>query len=438
MIFLKIALLNLTSHYKRTILIIFAVMISVFMLESISGMMEGLRHSFFQSLMQESGHIQIHEKGWEDRMEQLTLDYRIEQPDRLISYLTRTYDEIVRAEKLLSFGALLIHGEKNLAIMGQGVEPDTAFFGSVREGIVEGEFFSAAETAGGSETSSRTDEKIHGAVLSRRICDLLDLSLGDGVVALVEDSEGSPYYLEYPVTGIFESGSKETDEQIFFLTHANAQELLYLPDETTEIRITLTDRENAEAIAADIEESLAARSGMQGRTGSPADGQRSGGAYEVATWQELNGSFILFIEMFDVIMLIINVFIIIVAATVITNAILMNVFERVREYGTMRAIGMKKRQMFWLVMMEGGAQGTIGSIIGMAMAIPLVIYLQIHGFSWGALSEVMTGSSIYYFRFSPVHAAINFASGILIALAGSLYAARVNTRMDVVETLRFN
>jgi ABC-type antimicrobial peptide transport system permease subunit len=74
----------------------------------------------------------------------------------------------------------------------------------------------------------------------------------------------------------------------------------------------------------------------------------------------------------------------------------------------------------------------------MALAIPLVVYLQVHGFSWGALSEVMTGSSIYYFRFSPVHAVINFGSGILIALAGSLYAAWVNTRMDVVETLRFN
>lgn len=418
MIFLKIALLNLTSHYKRTILIIFAVMISVFVLESISGMMEGLRHSFFQSLMQESGHIQIHEEGWQDRMEQLTLDYRIEQPDRLIPDLTGAYGEIVRAEKLLSFGALLINGEKNLAIMGQGVEPDTAFFGSVREGIVEGDFFHGA----------RADGKVHGAVLSRRICDLLDLSLGDGVVALVEDSEVSPYYLEYPVTGIFESGSKETDEQLFFLAHADAQELLYLPEATTEIRITLADREDAEAIAADIERRL------DGQT----EGQRSGGSYEVATWRELNGSFILFIEMFDVIMLIINVFIIIVAATVITNAILMNVFERVREYGTMRAIGLKKRQMFWLVMMEGGAQGTIGSLIGMAMAIPLVIYLQIHGFSWGALSEVMTGSSIYYFRFSPVHAVINFVSGLLIALAGSLYAAWVNTRMDVVETLRFN
>jgi len=407
MIFLKIALLNLKSHYKRTILIIFAVLISVFVLESVSGMMEGLRHSFFQSLMQEGGHIQIHKAGWKDRLQQFTLDYRIDEPDRLISELKTNLDGLVRVEKLMSFGALLIHEDKNLAIMGQGIEPDTTFFSSVREGLVEGSFLNPDE-------NSRT-----GIVLSRAICGLLNLSLGDGVVVLVEDSEDSPYYLEYPVTGIFESGSKQTDEQIFFLSHSDAQELLYLPDATTEIRITLNDRSHASGTAGKIVDIL------------------TGEQYEVETWTELNGSFIVFIEMFDVIMFIINIFIIIVAATVITNAILMNVFERVREYGTMRAIGLKKRQLFWLVMLEGGSQGFIGSILGMALSLPLVIYLQNHGFSWGALSEFMVGSSTYYFRFSYIQAVINFTSGVLIALAGSLYAAFVNTKMNVVETLRF-
>ena len=231
MIFIKIALLNLKSHYKRTILILFAVMISVFVLESISGMMEGMRHSFFQSLMHESGHIQIHESGWSERLEQFSLDYRIEEPDRIIADLTERFGEIVRAEKLLNFGALLIHGDRNLTIMGQGVEPDTGFFSSVREGVVQGKFLSG--------------KKDDGVLLSARICELLDLSLGDGVIVLVEDSEGSPYYLEYPVTGIFETGSRETDEQVFFLSHADAGELLYLPDATTEIRITLSDREAA-------------------------------------------------------------------------------------------------------------------------------------------------------------------------------------------------
>ncbi len=400
MIFLKLSFLNLLKHPKRTILILFAVLVSVLVMQFVSGMLEGMRNNFFEHLLQEGGHAQLHREGWEDRLNPYSLDYLIEDPDEILKKL-KQHGEVTAAEKMIHFGALLTSGEKDLHIEGVGVEANTSFFSRIRQSIIEGEWL--------------PDGK--GAAISNEIADLLDVSYGEGLIVLVEDSAGSPYYIQYPVTAVFDTGSKEIDERAFYMSHSNAEELLYVENSTTELRITITDHNRIEQFLEDIAPLLESNN------------------IEARTWKEIHGSMIVFIRLFDVIMVIINVLIIIVSATVITNAILMNVFERLGEFGTMRAIGLKKRQLFSLIMSEGFIQGAAGSLLGIAVGVPIVLYFQIHGLDMGEVSEFMTSSSVYYFHFSLKSALINTGSGILIALAGSLYAALTALRMKLITAL---
>ena len=404
MIFVKLAWQNMMKHRRRTALIIFAVGLSVAVILFVAGMVEGLKVNFFKNMLQQSGHLQVLPEGQEEALNPYDLDLLLTDPGAMLAVL-RERPEVETAETVLTFGAMLLAEEKNLTIAGCGTHPDTRFFAKAREGIYQGEFLTA--------------DSEPGISLSRRIAHLLGVKLGDPVVVLVEDSSGAPWYVEYPLSGLFETDSRDFDEGFFFIEHAQAEELLYLSGVTRQIRIYLKDRSRAASLARELQ-------------GTPPFTGKS----ELKDWQEIHGSYIVLIELFDFFIVFINIFTVIVAATVITNSILMNIFERAREHGTLRAIGMKRRQLFGLIMTEGLLQGIAGSLLGLAIGIPLVLYFQAYGMDWGEITESFGLGQTYYFAFEPRYAASSTAAGILIACAGSLYAGLVSIRSSIMESLR--
>lgn len=408
MLFLRLAWLNIRKYRRRSSIIVFSVLLSVVVMVAVGGMMDGLRRSFFSGLLQESGHLQIHTAGWESRLDPYSIKYLIQDPQKVIGTIEadRSFAaRAVRVEPLLHFGALLVKGARNVAMEGQGVLPDTSFFARVRSGMMEGAFLPASAGA-------------TGIALSQSTAKLLGLKLGDQVVVLVQDSTGSPYYLSYPLTGIFHSGVSEIDDGQFFLSLSDAQQLLAVSNQASEIRITLTVADQAASTAALLGPTL------------------KGEGLSIQTWRQINGSLIVFIDMGDLFTAVINIFIVIVAATVITNSILMTVFERIPVFGTLRAIGLKRRQLFWMIIDEGFLLGLAGSILGLAIGVPLVLYFQVHGLNVGAISTALGTGTTYYFALTPVSVIEAFLAGALIAVVGSLYAAGVSMKMRLIETLQ--
>ena len=398
--FLRMVLLNLVKHRRRTVLIVFAIMVSVLVMEVMAGMFEGMRVNFFRNLTRESGHVQIHAQGYPERLNPFSLEYRIPRYDTVIAEVL-TIPGVLDAEPVLNFGALLEHRGRDLTLSGVGLRETTRFYRDVRDGIVEGTFPAGLQD---------------GVVLSTATARLLRLNHGDPVNVIVEDSTGSPYYRQFPVTGLFETPSPERDENTFFISHGAAQELVYLEGETIEIRIRLRRAEDAEAFrdrAADHGSNLVIR-----------------------TWRELQGGLTALLEMMNFFVLIMNLFVIIVVAGVITNAILMNVFERMRVLGTMRAIGLKRRTAGAMILVEGIIQGVLGSILGLTVGIPIVLYFTVNGIDWGGISEAFgMGSAYYYFGYSPLNSLYSALGGILVATGGSLYAARAGMRLTIMEAL---
>ena len=150
----------------------------------------------------------------------------------------------------------------------------------------------------------------------------------------------------------------------------------------------------------------------------------------------MQGSLLVLIKISDQFILLINIIVLIVAATVITNAILMNVFEKQREFGTLRAIGMRRREQAAMVLAEGVILGIVAAILGAALALPVVLYFQRHGLSIGEASHIFGGGDVLYFGASPLVTLQNVGFGVLIAVAGSLYAALAGTRSSVVDALK--
>ena len=236
-------------------------------------------------------------------------------------------------------------------------------------------------------------------------------------MVLVQDAGGSPYYLSYPVTGIYATGVQQTDDDTFFISLAEAQNLLDLSRGVTELRMTLTDPASAAAVTRDLASLFSAEKPF------------------VQTWRDIQGGLVTLINLGNVYSTVIDVIIAVVAATVITSSILMTIFERIPTFGTLRAIGLKRRQLFWALMEEGVLLGVTGSAVGMVLGLPFVLYLQVHGLDVGAFSQVLGTSTAYYFTVTARGALTVFAAGILIAGLGYLYGAFVSVRMRLLESL---
>ena len=140
--------------------------------------------------------------------------------------------------------------------------------------------------------------------------------------------------------------------------------------------------------------------------------------------------------MFDVFMYAVNLLIVIVAATVITNAILMNVFEKIEEFGMMRAIGLTRKGQFGLVLAEGASYGVVGSLLGIAVGVPIVIWFSTHGINFGEMMDSFGLGREVTTRFDLERTIVTAAFGAAVAIGGSLYAGVTAMRLSVIESIR--
>jgi ABC-type antimicrobial peptide transport system permease subunit len=99
----------------------------------------------------------------------------------------------------------------------------------------------------------------------------------------------------------------------------------------------------------------------------------------------------------------------------------------------MRAIGLKKRAQFGLIAVEGVAYGAVGTAVGLAAGIPLVLFFQQRGLYMGAAGEAFDMGRRIYFSLTSTSLARSIVAGVLTAVLGSLYAAVVLGRRRIVE-----
>src|SRR5207249_9905537 len=135
------------------------------------------------------------------------------------------------------------------------------------------------------------------------------------------------------------------NKRVVTLPLATAQSLVGLEGRVTEYAVGLKDTDRAEEIAAKLQALL-------------------GPEYEVHTWRELQPFVRDVINRQNFVLGLIGTVLFVIVLTVIINTLLMTVFERVREIGTMLAVGVRRRQILWLFVLEAAVLGAIGGVLG--------------------------------------------------------------------------
>jgi len=210
------------------------------------------------------------------------------------------------------------------------------------------------------------------------------------------------------------------DGQLVIAGLSEAQALLGAEDGVTEIRVMLRDPGEASSRIGEIGSALSGRN------------------VELFTWTELNqGLYDINVTMNAVIVTFL-VILILVVSTGIINVQLTSIFERIRDFGTLRAIGLKQWQLMLILLVEAGILGFAGALAGTAGASALVYALSFNGIDLGAGAQDVSGlTSVIFPRMTVSGIALSLFLGIAISVASVLYPGWLAARMKVVKSLHY-
>lgn len=356
---------NIWRQPRRTMITVGAMAIGVMFCLTMIALTDGIYSDLFDRIVTRSlGHAQVHHPEYPKKR---AMWETVTDADELLAELEALPDVQHATARLFGY-ALLGFEDRSTGSQLIGVVPgsETAMT-SLADRVVEGSYLS--------DTPSR--ELVMGEGLARK----LRLSIGDEVVAVTQAADGSTGNDLYTVVGIFKTGSVILDRSASYTHMEDLRELLVLPGQAHEIALQAASREVIDPMIA---------------AAGPISEAHGG---QVRSWALVSPQLAQMMEMADASGIIMMVFIFSLAALGILNTMLMSVFERTKELGVIRALGLRPRQMVTLVMFESFALATVACLVGVPLGLAGDAYLVFHGLD---MSGLMEGYSILGVNYEPL------------------------------------
>jgi ABC-type lipoprotein release transport system permease subunit len=259
-------------------------------------------------------------------------------------------------------------------------------------------------------------------LLGEKLAKKLHVQPGGSVDVTGTDVDGNPVNVEFRVRGILRTGDASLDSVRAVAHIADVQRLFGLGDRAHELALRL--REPSQT--ARVVEKLAREPALQG--------------LDIKTWQQLRPDVVAMVRTNGSVTAIMVLIIFAVAALGVADTILMAVFERRRELGVLKAVGMRPLAIVVMVAVETLALGIGASVVGLGLGLGIDLFLARWGIPLGGLNGFsMAGAAI-----PPVlHATITkqgalLPLGLMIAMAllASLWPALVAARIEPVAAMR--
>lgn len=421
----KVAAKNINRNRRRSILNIAALAIGLAIMVLALGWLNGYDIYIYEALQDfETGHAQVLNEAYLPERSRLPVDITVPQ-------YTETRDRLAEADGVLgaagriNFSLSLSHGAKSARLLGRAIDPEhEAAITIVEDSIEEGAYLDEAP----------------GILISSTLAEKFDVGVGDTMFATALDKYNVDNLLDARVVGIFSYGYPVIDDNVVFFDLGTASELLSFEDEVTKIVLRFDDGRAVEAGIGEIEATLDALAATQPdgageapkETVAPVD-------LAIKSWKFFAQVAVNAVRQDTVsfqILLGIIIFLIVIG---ILNSMSMTVHERIREIGTIRALGMKRRQVVRLITMESATLGLLAFGAALLIAAPFALYLARVGFNIAqyipANVPVPFGETFYAeFRLSQF--LLTFAVGMATAIVGALIPARRAAKLEIAEAMR--
>lgn len=400
---------NVWRNTRRSLVTIAAMTLALCVELLYSGLVTGYLQGMEDDVLDlEVGDLQIFAGDYVDRPSMYTA---IKNPDALLTQL----DEVgYPASARLLGGGLAAAGEYSAGIALRGVDVSRdARVSLIGEKVAEGTWLDPADP--------------HGVVVGRRLAKTLEVEPGDELVILSQAADGSMANDLYTVRGVLMGVADATDRTAIFMTAPAFRELMVFPQGAHQMVVRRPEDVGLETAAATVQR-------FSRDLGDFGD-------LDVKTWKQLMPVVASMLESTQGLILIVFFIIYIAVGILILNAMLMAVFERIREFGVLKALGAGPLRVVGLILVESAIQACVAIIAGVTLALPGMWYLSTAGINVGRLG----GMSAMGVAMRPVWYGIytiGTLSGPLIMLLvivflAALYPALKAAWIRPVEAMRY-
>lgn len=405
----KIAVRNLLRYKRRTLLtasLITIGVVFVLVFVSVSASFKGMMIGQITDSM--LGHIQIHRDGYVASIENLPLGLNLNiDAVRQVEEILGKQPEIEAYSMRIKFGGGISNFVETTNIRLNGVFPEKEFRTVP---------LLPSRIANGEKHINR-GEVIIPELLSKG----MNINMWDTVVVVATNKDGSVNGKQFKVAGIIKSvvGPGGRDGYI----HLNdAVELLRMEKmEISEVAVRLKDFSKLREIYERLGILFKNRTGIQDKS-----------MLEVHTWEDLSPFFSI-AKMIDLLTFFIKLMLIAIVLISIMNVMIMAVFERVREIGTIAAIGTLPHKILSMFIIEGLCLGVTGVFIGniVGAAIIFILNLLKITFTFGQQKDLLLYASI-----KPNDIMVISITVIIVSVIASLQPAFKASKMEPIEALR--
>ncbi len=359
------AVRNIGRNRTRTFTTVGAMAFACALMILYSSLVEGFLNIMVRNAVGMSiSEIQIHAKGYRNDPD---LYKKIENYSGIISKLE--LEGFKASPRLYGFG-LAAAGSSSSGVSLQGVD-------IVREPGVTQLYSHVAQ----GKWLDKSDPK--GVVIGGKLSRSLGVGVGGEVIIISQAADGSMANDLYTVRGILKSVGEVIDRGGFLMLASTFRELMVVPEGAHEIAIVRSD--DGTTLNQAMEKVIKIAPGL-----------------EVKSWRELQPVIARMLDTTDASLFIMLLITYMAIGMVTLNAILMSVFERIREFGVMKAIGVTPAQIVLIVFTEALAQAVIACVLALVAGLSVSYYFQSHGIDLSSISGVSAVAAIGGVAIDPI------------------------------------
>ena len=347
-------------------------------------------------------HIQLHNKNFS---EEQSIEYFISDIDEKTKKIKEVNNvKGVTARTIVSGMASSTNAGINVQI--NGIEPDEENeVTELKRRVIEGAYFEGI--------------KRNPVLIGQKLAEKLKINLRNKIVLTFQNTDNEIMAGAFRVVGVYKSSNSSFDARNIYVRRTDVNRLLNFDNKAHEIAVLLENNNSLEQAKIDIAKQFP--------------------DLLTQTWRELSPELRMMVDSFGQYMYIFITIILLALAFGIINTMLMAVLERTRELGMLMAIGMNKRKLFLMILLETIYLALIGGPFGVFIAWLSIQYLGNVGID---LSIVSKGLEAYGFD-TIIYPDLDYQSYFKIAgmavgtsILAAIYPARKALSLNPSEAIR--
>jgi ABC-type lipoprotein release transport system permease subunit len=417
--FFKLAFRNITRNANRNKFVIASIAMGLSTLFWMKSIFSGHNQNMIQvATTTFIGSVQIHNPNFL-KSKSVLEHFPTNELDQLLSNI-----KDISVTKRIYFPALI--STANDSSLGQiyGIDPvNEEKITELKNNLVRGSYLT-------NETDATcTLKEIY---ISEKLSEKLKADLGDKIVLMGQAVDGTTGNDLFRVTGIFNTGSGEFDQNHSFIHLNCASDLASLQNRVHEVTIQPTV--NSKKTDIELQEEI--------KTIFKSHEETKG--LEVTTWREFLPSLATMVRVNAGVMNMITFIFFLVITLGVVNSMLMSIFERTKEFGVMLALGVTPGQVRKIIFYESLMLALLAAAVGTVIGFAVVSYHHHYGFDITPFIGGKNKSSFVGFKFKPMvypiiewtlYLKLLFLEISFIVLAG-LYPAAKAARVEPIESIR--